>query len=85
MGLTSLLTSCPAVSNPDLTCVKTIRNNMWDVVNDESLPHTDDLQKISATNLTITLQMRTKIIRMVVNSLLELYKVYLGWRQYDVI
>ena len=55
-GLSSLLTNCPKVGHPELTCVQTLRDNLWDIVNDKGMPNVDDLRKVSATNLTITPQ-----------------------------
>ncbi|MCD6056252.1 MAG: integrating conjugative element protein [Gammaproteobacteria bacterium] len=56
MGLTSLLTSCPAIGHPELTCIQTLQDNLWAIVNTDRLPNPDDLRKVSATNLTITPQ-----------------------------
>ena len=53
-GLAPLLTTCPKVGHSEHTCIQTLQDKLWNIVNSDSIAKPDDLRAVSATNLTMT-------------------------------
>ncbi|MFN7097910.1 MAG: integrating conjugative element protein [Gammaproteobacteria bacterium] len=56
VGLSTLMTTCPAIGNYQKTCVKDIQQNIEGLVTSDTAATPDELRAISASNLVITQQ-----------------------------
>lgn len=64
VGLVTLLRTCPSKANNELTCVKTVQQNLANVVTSGDYPSAADLQKISSGQMMITPQVIAAIRNM---------------------
>ncbi|MCP3680716.1 MAG: integrating conjugative element protein [Gammaproteobacteria bacterium] len=54
VGLVPILTSCPASSAKNKTCVKTITDKLAKIVASDNVPSPDDLEQVSANGVAVT-------------------------------
>ena len=54
IGLSSVLTNCPAIGHTEKTCTKTLQDNIWALVKGQESLSPDNLRAVSASNLNIT-------------------------------
>jgi len=64
VGLTTLLQTCPAQANNDLTCAKTINNKLTRIVSSGGYPTGEQLKAVSTNALLLTPQVITSIRNM---------------------
>jgi integrating conjugative element protein (TIGR03755 family) len=61
VGLVPILRTCPPQANNDLTCVKTLQQNLANIVNSGSYPTSKDLESVSSNETMITPQVISTI------------------------
>jgi integrating conjugative element protein (TIGR03755 family) len=56
IGLTALMSACPAIGNTQLTCTQTLQTALTQLVQDNDIATPEQLRSVSASNLVITQQ-----------------------------